>query len=248
MINSHTEVILALDVENRSKAESILEKTGEQLRWVKIGLQTYLRDGPEFLRDVASMGKFIFLDLKLHDIPNTMAKAMESLAQLPIKMLTIHATAGPEALRKCVLTAKDILPEVQLRGGALGRPRRRRRHLRLRRDRLPRGAARRRRARQVRRPRRGDRDDGRGLRLDARQAGGAARVRRDGPPGAARPQRDAAGGQGVQRGEPTLRWLDFFDKLLTDDGERLADGLALDGTHMHPAYVNVLEEALERAD
>ena len=60
MINSHTEVILALDVENRSKAESILEKTGEQLRWVKIGLQTYLRDGPEFLRDVASMGKFIF--------------------------------------------------------------------------------------------------------------------------------------------------------------------------------------------
>jgi tetratricopeptide (TPR) repeat protein len=50
------------------------------------------------------------------------------------------------------------------------------------------------------------------------------------------------------RREPTLRWLDFFDKLLTDDGERLADGLALDGTHMHPAYVNVLEEALERAD
>ena len=42
-----------------------------------------------------------------------MAKAMESLAQLPIKMLTIHATAGPEALRKCVLTAKDILPEVK---------------------------------------------------------------------------------------------------------------------------------------
>ena len=50
------------------------------------------------------------------------------------------------------------------------------------------------------------------------------------------------------RRESTLRWLDFFDKLLTDDGERLADGLALDGTHMHPAYVNVLEEALERAD
>ena len=44
-----------------------------------------------------------------------MAKAMESLAQLPIKMLTIHATAGPEALRKCVLTIKeDILPEAQL--------------------------------------------------------------------------------------------------------------------------------------
>ena len=48
--------------------------------------------------------------------------------------------------------------------------------------------------------------------------------------------------------EPSLHWLDFSDQLLSPDGEALADGLALDGTHMHPAYVNVLEEALGRAD
>ena len=64
MTNSKTEVILALDVESRAKAEHILEKTGDDLKWVKIGLQTYLRDGDSFLKDVSASGKSIFLDLK----------------------------------------------------------------------------------------------------------------------------------------------------------------------------------------
>lgn len=114
MDDSKTKVILALDVESRTKAESILEATGENLQWVKIGLQTYLRDGPEFLHDVASSGKSIFLDLKLHDIPNTMAKAIESLASLPIKMLTLHSTAGPEALARCAQASAEFLPDTQL--------------------------------------------------------------------------------------------------------------------------------------
>ncbi|MDG1326111.1 MAG: orotidine-5'-phosphate decarboxylase [Opitutales bacterium] len=111
---SKTKVILALDVESRTKAESILDATGESLQWVKIGLQTYLRDGPEFLHDVASSGKSIFLDLKLHDIPNTMAKAIESLASLPIKMLTLHSSAGPEALARCAQASAEFLPDTQL--------------------------------------------------------------------------------------------------------------------------------------
>ncbi|MEJ6621832.1 MAG: orotidine-5'-phosphate decarboxylase [Opitutae bacterium] len=114
MKDSKTEVILALDVESRAKAEVLLEATGERLQWVKIGLQTYLRDGPEFIHDVAASGKSIFLDLKLHDIPNTMAKAIESLSSLPIKMLTLHSTAGPEALAKCAETATDFLPHTKL--------------------------------------------------------------------------------------------------------------------------------------
>ena len=114
MDDSKTKVILALDVESRTKAESILDATGESLQWVKIGLQTYLRDGPEFLHDVASSGKSIFLDLKLHDIPNTMAKAIESLASLPIKMLTLHSMAGPEALARCAQASAEFLPDTQL--------------------------------------------------------------------------------------------------------------------------------------
>jgi orotidine-5'-phosphate decarboxylase len=114
MLDSKTEVILALDVESRAKAEKILVATGAKLKWVKIGLQTYLRDGPNFLYEIASSGKNIFLDLKLHDIPNTMVKAIESLSDLPIKMLTLHSTAGPEALEKCSIAAKQFLPSTKL--------------------------------------------------------------------------------------------------------------------------------------
>ena len=114
MSNSPPEIILALDVESRSKARSILKATGEQLKWVKVGLQSYLRDGPDLLSEIAGMGKRIFLDLKLHDIPNTMSKALESLSSLPINMLTVHATAGPDALNKCSKEAKTMMPEVTL--------------------------------------------------------------------------------------------------------------------------------------
>jgi orotidine-5'-phosphate decarboxylase len=112
--NSPPEIILALDVESRSKARSILKATGEQLKWVKVGLQSYLRDGPDLLSEIAGLGKRIFLDLKLHDIPNTMSKALESLSSLPINMLTVHATAGPDALTKCSKEAKTMMPEVTL--------------------------------------------------------------------------------------------------------------------------------------
>ena len=108
------EIILALDVDNRQQAEKILKETGEKLQWVKVGLQSYLRDGPDLVRTIADSGKKVFLDLKLHDIPNTMAKAMESLAKLPIGMLTLHAHAGEEALKRCAETGKEFLPDTLL--------------------------------------------------------------------------------------------------------------------------------------
>ena len=111
---NETEVILALDLESRDRAETVIAATGDQLVWVKIGLQTYLRDGPNFIRDLEAEGKKIFLDLKLHDIPNTMAKAIESLCTLPISMLTIHASAGPEAVTRCVETMSQFLPNATL--------------------------------------------------------------------------------------------------------------------------------------
>lgn len=107
-------VILALDVEDKNRARSVLQATGDRLEWVKIGLQTYLRDGPDFVREVADSGKKVFLDLKLHDIPNTMCKAMESLASLPIGMLTLHASAGPQALNKCAEVANELMPDTLL--------------------------------------------------------------------------------------------------------------------------------------
>ena len=107
MVDSKTQVILALDVESRSKAESILEATGDKLQWVKIGLQTYLRDGPAFLRDVAASGKSIFLDLKLNDIPTTCSAAIRSLKDIRnINYITLHANAGEETIKAVVKSAK----------------------------------------------------------------------------------------------------------------------------------------------
>ncbi|MEC8043121.1 MAG: orotidine-5'-phosphate decarboxylase [Verrucomicrobiota bacterium] len=116
MTKKKTEVILALDVETQEQAKIILDQTGEKLSWIKIGLQTYLRDGPDFIRSLADDGKRIFLDLKLHDIPNTMAKALESLSRLPVELFTLHASAGPEALQRCAEFAKDSMPSVTLLG------------------------------------------------------------------------------------------------------------------------------------
>ena len=116
MTNHSPEIILALDLENRKQIHQVLEKTGDRLTWVKVGLQSYLRDGPSLVRELADSGKKVFLDLKLHDIPNTMAKSLESLAALPVGLLTLHACAGPEALFKCSEFARSAMPEVTLLG------------------------------------------------------------------------------------------------------------------------------------
>lgn len=111
---SSPEIILALDLEDRSQINHILAQTGDQLTWVKVGLQSYLRDGAPLVKELAASGKKIFLDLKLHDIPNTMVKALESLAELPVGMVTLHACAGPEALEKCASFARENMPGVTL--------------------------------------------------------------------------------------------------------------------------------------
>ena len=116
MNDSSPEIILALDLEDRQQIKNILHKTGERLNWVKVGLQSFLRDGAPLVHELADSGKKVFLDLKLHDIPNTMEKALESLAGLPVSMITLHACAGPEALAKCSKFANNNMPGVTLLG------------------------------------------------------------------------------------------------------------------------------------
>jgi orotidine-5'-phosphate decarboxylase len=108
------EIILALDVETRQQAQDVLTEIGEGLRWVKVGLQSFLRDGCDFIRELADGGYEVFLDLKLHDIPNTVAKAIESLAGLPVGMLTMHASAGSECMRSASASIGEHLPGAKL--------------------------------------------------------------------------------------------------------------------------------------
>ncbi|MBL9216618.1 MAG: orotidine-5'-phosphate decarboxylase [Opitutaceae bacterium] len=93
------DLILALDVPTREAAAPLLRQLRGRVRWVKIGLQMFTAYGPEYVREVAGLGFDVFLDLKLHDIPNTVAKSVESLSALPIRMLTLHCSGGDEMLR-----------------------------------------------------------------------------------------------------------------------------------------------------
>ena len=110
------DLILALDVPTREAAAPILRQLRGQLRWVKIGLQMFTAYGPNYVREVAGMGFNIFLDLKLHDIPNTVAKAVESLGPLPIQMLTLHTAGGGEMMRAAKAAQQKTNPNLLLLG------------------------------------------------------------------------------------------------------------------------------------
>ena len=110
------DLILALDVPTREEAAPLLRQLRGNLRWVKIGLQMFTAYGPNYVREVAGQGFDIFLDLKLHDIPNTVAKAVESLGPLPIKMLTLHTAGGSEMMRAAVAAQQKTNPDLLLLG------------------------------------------------------------------------------------------------------------------------------------
>lgn len=109
-------LILALDLPDRESALKILDGLRGKLEWVKIGLQLYLKYGADFVREVSGMGFKIFLDLKLFDIPNTVASAVESVSALPVSMLTIHASGGREMMRRAVESAAERNPELLILG------------------------------------------------------------------------------------------------------------------------------------
>ncbi|MGA3007440.1 MAG: orotidine-5'-phosphate decarboxylase [Opitutaceae bacterium] len=110
------DLILALDVPSRADAAPILQSLRGSLRWVKIGLQMFTACGPDCVREVAGHGFQVFLDLKLHDIPHTVAKAVESLAPLPIGMLTLHTSGGREMMAAARAAQQQTRPELLLLG------------------------------------------------------------------------------------------------------------------------------------
>ncbi|ANV97995.1 orotidine 5'-phosphate decarboxylase [Helicobacter enhydrae] len=95
------QLCVALDMESRAQNLALLDKLSSFEIWVKVGLRSFIRDGKEFLEQIKAINpRFkIFLDLKLYDIPNTMRTAVEECNHLGIDLLTIHASAGVEAMR-----------------------------------------------------------------------------------------------------------------------------------------------------
>jgi orotidine-5'-phosphate decarboxylase len=102
MTKAAEKIIVALDVPTKTEALELVEKLRGQISFFKIGLQLYTGEGPEIVRSVSSTGSKVFLDLKLHDIPNTVARAVESVERLGVQMLTIHLSGGSEMIRAAI--------------------------------------------------------------------------------------------------------------------------------------------------
>src|SRR5438270_8854097 len=99
-------IIVALDVATKAEALALVEQLREQISFFKIGLQLYTAEGPEIVRTIRGTGAKVFLDLKLHDIPNTVARCIESASELGVQMLTIHLSGGSEMIRAAVAARK----------------------------------------------------------------------------------------------------------------------------------------------
>jgi orotidine-5'-phosphate decarboxylase len=95
-------IIIPLDVPDRSQALRLVERLGAEVSWFKIGLQLFSAGGPALVREIRGTGVNVFLDLKLHDIPNTVRQTVAAVANLDVQMLTIHLLGGVEMCQAAV--------------------------------------------------------------------------------------------------------------------------------------------------
>src|SRR5262245_18824481 len=112
-ITPRDRLIVALDFPTKSEALALASTLSGVVSAYKIGLQLYTAEGPEIVREVAATGAKIFLDLKLHDIPNTVAKAVAAAGELGVQMLTVHLSGG-HAMLSAAVAAKS--PNLLLLG------------------------------------------------------------------------------------------------------------------------------------
>jgi len=110
-ISASERLILALDVPEHDYALEIVDKYSDYINIFKVGLELFSSCGPKIVEDIKKKGKKVFLDLKFHDIPNTVAKAALSATRLGVYMFNLHASGGLEMMKRC----KDSVVEVCLK-------------------------------------------------------------------------------------------------------------------------------------
>jgi orotidine-5'-phosphate decarboxylase len=99
MNNPRTRLIVALDVPDRSSALKSVDQLAGHVGYFKLGLEIFTREGPSLVQEILDRGEKVFLDLKLHDIPNTVRGAVRSACRLGVHMLTLHASGGAKMLK-----------------------------------------------------------------------------------------------------------------------------------------------------
>jgi orotidine-5'-phosphate decarboxylase len=106
-------LIVALDVSSAAAAQKIVAAVGDSALTYKVGMQLYTGEGPQVVRDLVASGRQVFLDLKYHDIPNTVGSAVTEAAKLGVRMLTVHASGSTKMLRAAVEAAK-VKPDLTI--------------------------------------------------------------------------------------------------------------------------------------
>lgn len=100
------QLIVALDVENLEKARKVVSALGDSVCFYKVGLRLFTREGPRVVQWLKKRGYKVFLDLKLHDIPNTVAQAVEAATFWGVDFLTLHASGGEEMIAAAARSAR----------------------------------------------------------------------------------------------------------------------------------------------
>ncbi len=114
-VSARNPIIVALDVPSAGAAWTLAEKLAPVVGAFKIGSELFTSAGPDFVRRIRSTGASVFLDLKFHDIPNTVAKAVASATRLDVQMLTVHTSGGSEMMRAAQQSAQET-------AGTIGKP------------------------------------------------------------------------------------------------------------------------------
>lgn len=114
MQDSRQRLIVALDVSSAAAAQKIVAAVGDSAGAYKVGMQLYTAEGPTVVRELVQSGRQVFLDLKYHDIPNTVEAAVKEAAQLGVRMLTVHASGGGRMLRAAADAAASVSPSPTL--------------------------------------------------------------------------------------------------------------------------------------
>jgi len=101
-------LILALDVSNHEQATDLVERFGDYIGMFKVGPELFLSSGTKIIEDIHKKGKKVFLDLKFHDIPNTVSKAAIIATKLGVHMFNVHTSGGLEMMKKCRDSVMDL--------------------------------------------------------------------------------------------------------------------------------------------
>ena len=105
-----TKLIVALDFSSKEKALKVVDLLGESVEWYKVGKQLFTLEGAAIVRALKERGKKVFLDLKFHDIPNTVAQAVASSLTIGADMVNFHASGGSEMMKTTVTKNKETHP------------------------------------------------------------------------------------------------------------------------------------------